>query len=165
MACGLHRPRGLWWLVLACILASPLAMSDAARAASKSYPGANCVWAAKATDWSLNRGGLFNRNAANRALARVDCPVNKEVRARAAIRSASILVVDGNPGQNVSCELVGVAGTTELLGPVSASSGSSSTPQRLELGLFNPPTFGDVWFIGCYVPSGAGILSYELDQQ
>jgi hypothetical protein len=164
IARGLGQPCGLRWLALGCILASLLVMPNAARAVTKSYPGANCVFAEKGTDWSLNRGGLFNRNSASRPLARVDCPVIKD-RPGAVIRSGTVFVIDGNPQQNVSCELVGVEGTNERLGPVTASSGSRTTPEQLELDPFNPPSFGTIWFIGCFLPSGAGILVYEFDQQ
>lgn len=168
LARRINHPRALRTLAVACVLGSALATPIAARAANKSYPGANCVFQLKSTDWSLFGGGLFNRNPVNRDRARVDCPILRE-RFGSEIVSASIFVSDGST-QNVSCELVAIelphgGNIGQRLGPTRHSSGSSSTPQQLDLSAFNPANFGTTWFIGCNLPSGSGILAYTVNQR
>jgi hypothetical protein len=153
-------------VVFACTLAFLLATPAVARA-SQIYSGSNCVFASKGTDWTLNRGGLFNRNGLFRDRARVDCPIIKE-RPGAAIRSASITLVDGSGFLSAySCELVAIEvepgrQTVQRQG-ATARAHVQSQPRNLSLPLFDPPTFGKVWFIGCFLPSDAGILSYTVD--
>jgi hypothetical protein len=153
-------------LLLACIVAFSLATPAVARA-QQIYSGSNCVFASKGTDWTLNRGALFNRNGLFSNRARVDCPIVKE-QPGAAIRSASILVLDGSFPPGFTCELVAVEvvasrATVQRKGSARGTTGVDRQPERLDLPLFNQSSFGNVWFIGCFVPSGGSILSYTVD--
>lgn len=156
-------------LILISILAFPLAMPSVAAAAVKVYPGSNCVFVSKGTNWRLSRGGLENDNSVFSSRARVNCPIIKE-HPGATITFAGVRVINGYVPATLSCELVAVEvvpgrATAQRTGP---SWSMFKTAQSVEFGdlrPFNPSGFGNVWFIDCNMPSDARILGYVVDQQ
>jgi hypothetical protein len=154
-------------------LAAPLVATTPANAVDdKTIPGSNCVPAngnlTTGPRFSLNFSILLNASATE--ALRADCPIIKE-RIGRGIVSSSIFVIDNNPTQDVSCELISVqvvanAQISPLLGITRFTAGSSPAVRRLNLGgLAAVSGIGSFWFIGCTLPPSSGIVSYYVDEQ
>jgi hypothetical protein len=165
--------RSARWLVLACILASPLATPTAAHAADdKTTPGSNCVPASG----NVSGGPRFSLsdtvflNASATGTLRADCPIIKE-RVGRGILSSSIFVIDNNPTKDVRCELVSNqvvqnAPITSRRGITRSTSDASPAVRRLDLGgLPAVSGIGSDWYVGCTLPPSTGIVSYYVDEQ
>jgi hypothetical protein len=154
-------------------LVAPLAAVTPANAVDdKTTPGSNCVPA----NGNLTTGPRFSLNfsiflnASGTEALRADCPIIKE-RIGRAILNSSVFVIDNNPAQDVSCELVSVqvaanAQISAVLGLTRFTSGARPAVRRLNLGgLAAVPGIGSYWFIGCTLPPNSGIVSYYVDEQ
>ena len=167
------RRRAALAALVAGAMASALAAPTAASAADdKTMPGSNCVPSTgnnpSGTRFFLVDSTFFYADSG--APLRADCPILKE-RVGGGIRSASVFVVDNNPGADVACQLfsrqvVPNGAVVGRQGQNVTSTGAGTATRQLNLGgLPAAAGLGSYWFIGCTLPPSTGIRSYYVDEQ